>query len=401
MKEKLLMLCYRAPYPIRSGSEIRMYQFLEILSEEYEITLLYLQEHDETEDMSPLYEKCHRVEKFRVAKWKRCCQAILGYLFLNQPLQVGYFYSREMKEWMEMHASEYPNILCMHIRTLQYLLRMKKLQPTSTKVYLDGIDAITLNYYNSYKTSHGIRKLMNWMEYRRMAVYETRAYEEVEKSILISERDKEYITGQLGVKCEPKIIYNYAIDYGYMPEIEKQKCTIAFMGKMDYAPNVDAVIHFVNGVYQDLKKHYPKLEFQIIGGNATAEIQRLGQLDGIEICGFVENPAELLQRATLVIAPMVSGSGLQNKIVQAMYLGCAVVTTPIGADGLTGVSEKELIIAESQEEMLDKMIEYLDENADMARKQIGQNAREYIKQNYSYEKIQKEVIGFFAEREAL
>lgn len=402
MREKLLMLCYRAPYPIKSGSEIRMYQFIEILSEVYDITLLYLDERacgeqtaEEKVLMHPLYEKCRDVKAFSVGKMKRYVQAMAGYLFAKQPLQLGYFYSGEMQSWINAHAGEYETVLCMHVRTVQYMLRIEKKKREKTHLYLDGIDAITLNYYNSYQTSKGLRKLVNYMEYRRMAVYEKKVYSEVGDSILISERDKEYIVDTLGVKCKPSVIYNYAIDFGYQPELEKDECTLAFMGKMDYAPNVDAVLGFVKGVYGKLKKRYPKLQFNIIGGNATSEIKKLGQMDGIHICGFVDNPAKLLQQATVVIAPMISGSGLQNKIVQAMYLGCTVLTTPVGADGLKEVTENELLIAGTNEDIYAALEHILERNAAEERKYLGQNARAYISRNYSYEKIKKDVMELF------
>ena len=397
MKKNLLMLCYRAPYPIRSGSEIRMYQFLEILSLQFSVTLLYLKEREETGDMRPLYEKCAGVESFPVSVWKRCAQAGAGYLFRNLPLQAGYFYSGAMQRWVKAHIGEFSHILCMHIRTVRYVLGIKPGKLAGKHIFLDGIDAITLNYYNSYLTSHGLRRLVNGMEYRRMAEYERRAYSRVKKSILISERDRDYIVNELGADADPAVICNYAIDYGYQPQTVKRECTICFMGKMNYAPNVDAVRHFVSAVWPGLKKEYPQLVFTIIGGNATAEILKLGQTEGIELCGFVENPAVLLQEATLVIAPMVSGSGLQNKIVQAMYLGCTVVTTPVGADGLTGVTGEELIVAEAGEEFCGKLIRYLAPEAEEERRKTGERAREYIREHYSYEKIQNDILTFFAE----
>ena len=395
MKEKLLMICYRAPYPLKSGGVIRMYQFIEILSQYYDITLLYLEDQQEDEDMQPLYDKCSMVKKFHVNKLRRCVQAVGDYLFCGQPLQGGYFYSREMQKFIDEHEQEYPNILCTHVRSIQYMFRGKKKDLSRHKLYLDGIDAITLNYYNSYQTSSGIRKLMNGMEYRRMAKYEKMVYQMVENSIFISERDRDYILDTLQVKCNPAVIPMYAMDYGYLPEVTKKKCTIAFMGKMDYAPNVDAVCHFTEQIFPKLREQYPKLEFQIIGGSPAEEVKKLAQIDGVKLMGFVENPAELLQGATLVIAPMVSGSGLQTKILQAMYLGCTVITTPVGADGLSNVTDEELVIAKDDKELLEKMSYYLSEEADEARGQIGQNARTYIRNNYSYEIIRQKIAALF------
>ncbi len=394
-RKKLLMLCYRAPYPLKSGSEIRMYQFLEILSEKYDITLLYLQEGKEAEDMRPLYEKCSHVETFRIAKWRRYAQAVCGYLFLKQPLQIGYFYSDALQRWMDAHIGEYSDILCMHVRTMQYVSGLKEEKRRGKRIFLDGIDAITLNYYNSCQTSRGIRKLVNGMEYRRMARYEREAYSEADESILISERDRDYIVEYLKADCSPSVIFNYAIDYGYQPELKKQEYTVAFMGKMNYAPNVDAVLFFVKNSYHRLKRRYPELQFRIIGGNATAEIRKLEQTDGIRLLGFVKNPAKYLQEASIVIAPMISGSGLQNKIVQAMYLGCTVLTTPVGADGLKNVTGRELIIAD-KEKIAEKLEYYLRPEAEEERRRIGRNARAYIERYYSREKIERDILELFS-----
>lgn len=393
-EKKLLMLCYRAPYPLKSGSEIRMYQFLEILSEKYEITLLYLQEGEETADPGPLCEKCGQVEKFRVAKWRRYAQAVAGYLFLGHPLQIGYFRSKAMQRWVNAHIGEYEDVLCMHVRTIQYVLGLSEEARRGKRIFLDGIDAVTLNYYNSYRTSRGIRRLVNRMEYRRMAGYERKAYSFADQTILISERDRDYIVRRLRADCSPAVIFNYAIDYGYLPEIRKQEYTIAFMGKMNYAPNVDAVLFFVKKYFHGLKRRYPELELRIIGGNAAPEIRRLEQTEGIRLLGFVENPARHLQEASVVIAPMISGSGLQNKIVQAMYLGCAVLATPIGADGLKDVTERELIIA-GQDEIGEKLAYFLRPEAADERRQIGQNARAYIGRYYSREKIERDIWSRF------
>lgn len=394
MKEKLLILCYRAPYPLRSGAEIRMYQFIEVLSKYYEVDVTYLQETEEG-DMTELYQKCGRVEKFAVPKPQRCLQAGIGYLFKGWTLQRGYFYSAKLQKWINEHVGEYPNVLCMHIRTIGYILNLKEEVRSRINIYFDGIDAISMNYRNSYLASGGIRRLIYKMEYKRMARSEQQVYSQFPKSILISERDRNYITQELQVKCSPAVIYNYAIDYGYQPKIKKETCTIAFMGKMDYKPNVDAVLHFVDKTYKSLKKSYPKLMFHIIGGYATDEIKALEKQEGIHVCGFVDNPAQLLQEATLVIAPMISGSGLQNKIVQAMYLACTVVTTQIGADGLTDITGDELVIAGDDEEMYQKLFYYLKPENETLRRETGARARSYISENYSYESIEAQIREVF------
>lgn len=390
------MLCYRAPYPLRSGSEIRMYQFVEMLSEVYDIDLFYLEEQKvQDAEMAPLYEKCHSVEKFRVPVPVRCLQTGIGYVFRGWPLQLGYFYSAAMYRRIKEVVSGYDKVLCMHIRMMSYIMKLPAKTREKLHVYFDGIDAISMNYRNSYETSLGIKKLINGMEYRRMEKYEAMVYGAVKDSILISERDRDYIKQTLGVECDPAVIYNYAIDHGYKQGVKKEKRTLAFMGKMNYAPNVDAVLYFVKEVFPSLKTEYPDLQFQIIGGNASKEIQALSGTEGVQLLGFVESPAQYLQSATIVIAPMISGSGLQNKIVQAMYLGAPVLTTPIGAEGLCDVSQDEIIIADSSGDMIRKLKKYLGDDAREEREAIGNCARAYIQKYYSYEGVKKQVHEFF------
>lgn len=394
MKEKILVLCYRAPYPLKSGAEIRMYQFIEVLSEYFQVDVAYLQEGEES-DLTPLYEKCGRVEKFTVSKPVRYVQAAAGYCLKGWPLQRGYFYSGKMQRWIRENMECYQNVLCMHIRTVGYILNLKQEVRDGLNIYFDGIDAVSMNYRNSYLASKGLKRLIYKLEYSRMMRGEREAYGQIKKSILISERDRNYIVKDLKVPCSPAVVYNYAIDYGYMPQIEKESCTLVFMGKMNYKPNVDAVLHFVDNVYGRLKEAYPSLRFDIVGGSAAEEIKALERIDGIRLCGFVDNPAELLQKASLVIAPMISGSGLQNKIVQAMYLACPVVTTQIGADGLADISGDEIIIAENDEDMYQKLLYYLKPEKAAERQRIGECARRYIQVNYSYETIRRQIAEVF------
>lgn len=402
MKEKILMLCYRRPYPVISGAEIRMFQFIEVLSEYYQVDVLYLDEsRDESRDepdLSGLAQKTGLALPFRVSKFRRLVQSALVYCFENKPLQIGYFHSASMQKWVNAHAKEYPLILCMHVRTVEYALQAKKkgrLSP-DCKLYLDGIDAISMHYLHTYQVSKGIKKLINGMEYRRMKQYEKTAFESVDCSTLISERDREYIVDELKADCAPKLIYNYAIDFGYNPQVTSKPCTLFFMGKMNYRPNVDAVTHFVKNVYCRLKSDFPTLQFHIAGGNATDEIKKLQSYDGVKVCGFIDNPSEEMQKATLVVAPMISGSGLQNKIVQAMYLGCPVVTTTIGADGLADVREDELLIAKDDEQLYQILKTYLAPDKEAERKQIGNCARNYIMNHYSYANVKKQIEEAFS-----
>jgi len=164
---------------------------------------------------------------------------------------------------------------------------------------------------------------------------------------------------------------------------------ISFFGKMDYKSNEDAVIYFSQKVFPDIRKIFPELKFYIIGLNPTKRIINLNQKGGIKVTGFLENPYLLLRKSKLVVAPLRFGAGIQNKILESMALGKTVVTTEIGARGISGArNKKELLITDFKKpkEMARSIIDIL--NNEKEKDRIGERAKEFIFKNYTWDKIE-------------
>ena len=192
----------------------------------------------------------------------------------------------------------------------------------------------------------------------------------------------------------PIIVVNNYVDY---PQEEKicrhtSSPSIMFLGKMDYEPNVTAVTYFVKYIYPELKNRFKELTFQIVGAKPAAEIQEFGKIDGIEITGFVESTESYFQNAAVVIAPMLSGAGVQNKIIQAMSYGCCVATTTIGAEGLD-LKGDEVAILNSAEDWIEGLEKLLKDKT--LRATMGHNARVTIKRTLSKEVIYKQFCELF------
>ncbi len=170
--------------------------------------------------------------------------------------------------------------------------------------------------------------------------------------------------------------------------------TIMFLGKMDYDPNIIAVSYFVKNIFPKLKPKYNNLRFLVVGAKPTKEILDFAQIDGIEVTGFVENTEPYFQNSTIVIAPMLSGAGVQNKIIQAMSYGCCVATTSLGAEGIM-LKGGELAIFDGDEEWING-ISYLLNNRNL-RIKMGKNARETIIQTLSKEIIYQQFCRLFAD----
>ena len=166
---------------------------------------------------------------------------------------------------------------------------------------------------------------------------------------------------------------------------------IVFVGKMDYEPNIVAVTFFVTEVFCKLKEKWNALNFIIVGVNPTKEIYNLTRIDGVQVTGFLKDVEPYYQKATIVVAPMLTGAGIQNKIIQAMAYSCCVVTTPIGADGLV-INNDEIAIYEDAEEMIIGIDGLL--NNRCRRVRMGKLARDYIFDYLSENKIESDFWAF-------
>lgn len=166
---------------------------------------------------------------------------------------------------------------------------------------------------------------------------------------------------------------------------------IMFIGKMNYEPNVVAVTYFAEKVLPQLCVRYPKLQFLIVGAHPDVRVQKLAKQSNITVTGFVDSLEPYYRKATIVVAPMLTGAGIQNKIIQAMSYACCVVTTSIGAEGLT-IKNNEIGIFDGAEEMIEG-ISILLSNREL-RKHMGDVARKYVIENLSEEVIAKQFWHF-------
>ena len=165
---------------------------------------------------------------------------------------------------------------------------------------------------------------------------------------------------------------------------------ISFMGKMDTEPNVIAVNYFAHEIFPKLKVKFTNLKFKIVGSHPE-RILSLSEIPDIEVTGFVDSLEPYYQNSTIVVAPMLTGAGIQNKIIQAMSYGCCVATTPIGAEGLT-INNNEIAIIDDTDKWIETISNLLQNRDD--RIEMGMKAREYVRTNLSPEIISKQFWDF-------
>lgn len=388
-KKKLLMIFYRPPFPLIGGDKIRMFQNLKILSNYYNVDVVFINDK-KTDKMiiDNVLKFAKNVVAFEFKKKRFYWSTLLGFLLNKRPLQVNYYYFKEVQDWVDNNISNYDTVFCHTIRAAEYV----KNKPIEK--IIDFVDAISMNYEKAAKkTKLGIWNLLYNIDKTRVLKYELEQLSLFDKKIIISDIDRDYILNKSGFPTSINIVQN-AVDIEPLNLINVEEDYIVFVGKMDYEPNVSAVMHFSLKVFPKVLDKFSNLKFYIVGVNPTKKVKSLSKKRNIEVLGYIENLDDVILKSKLVVAPMISGAGIQNKILMAMTLGKCVITTKIGAEGLNNLEEtnnKPLEIASTTEELISKIIELLQD--DIKRKSIGDNAHNYVKDYFSFDKVEQDLLS--------
>jgi glycosyltransferase involved in cell wall biosynthesis len=221
---------------------------------------------------------------------------------------------------------------------------------------------------------------INWRKLRRE---ELETYRDADGIYLCSAADERRLLDQVPRVCTTVIPNAADVDY-YMPrrtDPPPDGRTVVFFGLLSYVPNVDGVIHFVQKIWPRIAEANPKARCKIIGGQAPPSVLALAG-PRVELTGFVEDLRPHLAAAAAVVVPLRLGGGTRLKIVEAMAMGKAVVSTTLGAEGIEVVPNRDLLIQDDPESFASAVNRLL-ADPDLGTR-IGQSARRVAVERYSW-----------------
>jgi glycosyltransferase involved in cell wall biosynthesis len=251
----------------------------------------------------------------------------------------------------------------------------------SPPLVVDLIDSMGLNFERRYHRAPLFIKWLYLIEWRRLKKYEFDVADNRSRlSVVVSEVDKEYIGSQ-------KIhIIPLGVDIDHFSPAHKKDIpkSIIFTGNMSYAPNEQAAIWFIDNVWNELLSHDKNLILYIVGSGPKAKLLRYcNSHTSIVITGRVNSVADYINNSTVAIAPMLSGSGMQFKVLEAMACGVPVVTSEIGKGDIRAQNGRQFIVVDINPLIFrNKIVELL--NNEELRLQIGINGRQFILENHSW-----------------
>ncbi len=383
---KIVVISPRFPYPLEKGDKLRLYHQLKVLSKHHEIVLMSLSDVDvKVEDINHLESFVSKVYVFRLSKIKIIARLLLG-VFSSKPFQVLYFTDNQIKKEINLLIEkEKPDfILNQLIRTAEYSKDL-------------GFDKV-LDYMDSF--SQGMKKrqgnssfpfsyIYN-LEHKRLVKYETDIFKFFDRHMIISEQDKNAFDST--IRQDIKVVPNGVDMSFFYPKDYKKKYTISFIGNMGYRPNIIASEFLIKEIYPKLKKDYNDLRILLAGARPHSRVKALANKE-VFVSGWLEDIREAYGESKIFVAPLFTGIGQQNKILEAMSMEIPVITTT-GVNNAIGAKDgEEILIADDAEEFV-RQINRLINDSVFASK-MGSNGRKFVKDNYSWDYQGQKVLNLF------
>jgi sugar transferase (PEP-CTERM/EpsH1 system associated) len=377
-----MRILFVVPY-VPSSVRIRPYAFIRELKRlGHQVTLVCLvqPEWEETylDEIRPLCQKVYPIYLSRIEPYWHS----LISLPTRVPLSVAYCHSDELDKLIHKlcRQDHFDLIHTEFVRAAPFTAQINSLP----KVY-DSVDSMTLAYRRSLTAPMMPlgQRIVHFFEWVKMRNYEPWVLKHFDRVLASSCTDKKALENS----STPVDVVLNGVDMNYFSFYEgpRDPATIVFLGKMSYYVNVVSVFWFYYNVWPLIRKQYPEALFKIVGRNPIPKIRSLSADPAIEVTGTVPDVRPYLNRATISISPIVSGAGIQNKVLEAMATGTPCVATSLACQALQVSSYQEVLLADSAEEFASSVLELL-ENPEK-RRRLTEKARLYVKNSHDWKNI--------------
>lgn len=393
-----MRILYIAPSPPNSMGRIRTQNIIKAMKHiGHEVTLVsFVYNHYDVEALERCRSYIDEIRWIKQPKWKSLLNCLLGLLF-PVPLRVSYCRSKKMKKIIEtcLCDKEYDLVYIKRLRMAQYAyLGKRKGVPT----IIDITDSLTKYYDRIRKKERGLKKLLAIEEYYKHKIYEPKVCKENNPVIICSEDDKNYL-----LQLEPEIQNNiHVMNNSIETEVwcsnnisvseAGQRNRLTFFGVMDYAPNIIAAEYLITQVMPLLPNTY-KLE--VIGANCTDQLLCF-ESERIHFTGYVEDMRVALRKNDIFICPILAGSGVKNKILQASMVGLPIVSTTLGVEGVHKDILEYVFVADDAERISEKVLEINRLSDEKLRERIQGQQNVIMRDNDNVVTLRKcfEELGF-------
>lgn len=392
---KILQFCFRLPFPLNDGGAIAMYNMakgfvengvdLEILS--YNTTKHQV---DLSEVNDPVYSR-KRVYDFPIDNAVKPVDALLN-LFSSKSYNIQRFESDEMKAFIRetFKDKSYDIIHFEGLFTAPYLEVMREVFPKAKMVLRQH----NIEYKIWERMAEGAslpKKMYLDLLTKRLKKYEENLLPQFDAIVPITEVDALALSD---FNCPNYQVSSTGVDVEKFDAVHTNQIqnTIGFLGSLDWMPNQEGIKWFLENVWFFIRQKAPHIELNIAGKNAPDWLLAFNNPDeNIHVLGLVDSAEKFLKAQEVIIVPLLSGSGMRIKIIEAMAAKKAIVSTSVGAEGIDITDQ--CILENNAERFADAVISLINDKA--AKQQLETKAYELAVSVYSNQSKVNELIQYY------
>lgn len=384
----ILFLSTIIPYPPVDGHSQRTYHLLTYLARHHRIHLIgFIKKPGDWASVEVLRSFCAEVYPFSLPEDRSRLAlgfSLLGNFFSPHPFVVQKYFSPKVQAVIK-HIMQRESIDLIHCDMPNLTAYAPNGEgPPSLAVHHD-LEWLLMDRRAHFEFNPLKKVFFSWQAQKwKNFVYEleTRVKAQIVVSSLDQQRLKRISRGKLPIRIIPNGV---DIDFFHPQTDVPSEKLVLLLGGLHLFQNADGVRYFLKDIWPTIQEMEKGIRCLIIGQNPYQRLARLAADKGAEMLGFVPDIRPFMAKAGVMVVPIRIGSGTRLKILSAMAMGKAVVSTSIGCEGIEAASGHELLIADTPQDMAHHVVQIL-RNPDL-QKHLGKNARKLVEEKYSWTRI--------------
>lgn len=395
-----MRILFVTPHP-PSRIRVRSYGFLEQLQRKHEVTIATQHATErELANVEALREQGFKVVAVQESKWQEALRSGLA-LFSSLPLQVAYARSARFMQTVQQLCAE-GTFDVVHVEHLRGIASMEEIAHTYPLVW-DAVDCISLLFKQTMQAGASLPvRAVAFLEHKRTQRFEAGLLSRLQHTVVTSERDRQALVSLLGNAtssngeqgaCIDVLPNGVDLEYFRDTHQERRPFNLVFLGKMSYHANVAAALYLYRQIMPLIWKFRSEVTLTIVGSNPPKAIRRLADDRRVEVTGYVNDVRPYVQRAEVMLCPMIYSVGIQNKVLEAMAMGTPVVGAAQTAASLQALPGRDLLVAHSAQEFADVALSLMYDAK--LRTALSQRGREYVERHHDWSTVTDRLVDIY------